>query len=109
MQSGSAQNLTFTWDTTSLKKHYWISASITAVPGETDLTDNNLALPGYIIVTIPGDVNGDFIVNIKDATLLGVNWQKHVPPAPANVDINGDGKLDIKDATIIGFNWGKDP
>jgi hypothetical protein len=56
-------------------------------------------------LTISGDITGDFFVNIKDATQIGLYWMQTVPPAPANVDINGDGIINIKDAAIIGVNW----
>jgi hypothetical protein len=52
-----------------------------------------------------GDINDDGIVNIKDATQIGLYWMQTVSPAPANVDINGDGIVNIKDATIVGINW----
>jgi parallel beta-helix repeat protein len=56
---------------------------------------------------IPGDCNHDRIVNIGDAAIIGANWQKRVPPAPANADINNDGIINIVDAAIIGKNWQK--
>ena len=59
------------------------------------------------IHTIAGDVNGDFAVDISDAALIGLNWQKTVPLATANVDINGDGIIDIMDASLVGLNWQK--
>jgi parallel beta-helix repeat protein len=60
-----------------------------------------------ILVTIPGDVNGDFFVNIQDVGLVAANWQKTVPPAPANVDINGDGRINIQDVGLLAANWQK--
>lgn len=82
---------------------YVLRAVAIPVQGETDTTDNNATIT--IKVTIPGDVNGDFIVDISDAALIGVNWQKTVSSAPANVDINGDGVIDISDAALVGVNW----
>lgn len=58
-------------------------------------------------VTIRGDINWDFTVDISDASLVGLYWHQYVPPAPANVDINGDGIIDIRDATLVGLNWGE--
>jgi plastocyanin len=60
---------------------------------------------GNLKVTIPGDINGDGIVDISDAALIGVNWQKTVPPAPVLADFNGDGIIDISDAAIVGIHW----
>jgi hypothetical protein len=94
----------FDWDTTAFAAgSYTISAYAAPVPGETDTTDNTRST--MVKVTISGDVDGDFFVNIKDATQIGLYWMQTVPPAPANVDINGDGIINIKDATIIGVNW----
>jgi hypothetical protein len=69
--------------------------------------NDNIHTYGIIKVTVPGDINGDFLVNIKDASQIGVYWGKTSPPAPANVDINGDAVINIKDASILGANWGK--
>lgn len=55
--------------------------------------------------SIPGDVNDDGIVDIGDATLVGLWWGSMSPPAPANVDIDHDGVIGISDAAIIGSNW----
>jgi len=60
---------------------------------------------GTYILTIAGDVNGDGIVNIRDVTPISLNWQKTVPPAPANADVNGDGIVNIRDVTFIALNW----
>ena len=97
----------FGWFTTSFAiGNYTITAHAGPVYGETDLSDNKRAI-SPVKITIPGDINGDFFVNIKDASQIGIYWQQNSPPAPANVDINGDGKITIMDATIIGVNWQK--
>jgi len=96
--------LSLTWYTTSLRAgNYTLEAVATVVAGETCTTDN--ACNSTIRITIPGDVDGDFFVNITDAALIGAYWMQTVPPAPANVDINGDGIISIKDATLVGLNW----
>ena len=84
---------------------YILKSVLFPVAGETDTTDNVATIT--VKVTIPGDVNGDFFVDISDAALIGLNWQKTVPPAPANVDITGDGFIDISDAAVLGINWQK--
>lgn len=107
LQSGTSTTLLITWNTTGFSRgNYTISANATQVLGETHVADNTYTY-GVVKVTISGDINGDFQVNIQDASLLGVYWQKKVPPAPANADINGDGVINIRDATIIGVNWQK--
>ena len=107
--SGNSATITFIWNTTSFAYgNYTISAYAWPVPDETNTANNNLT--GSIAkVTIPGDVTGDFFVDISDAALIGLWWQKTAPPAPANVDINGDGLIDIGDAALVGLNWQKHP
>jgi hypothetical protein len=103
--------LTIVWKTPGFAKgNYNVSATATPVKDETDVADNTYVY-GIVKVTIPGDVNGDFIVNIKDAALVGLHWQQPIiPPLPSPPwDINGDGVINIKDATIVGINWLKDP
>jgi hypothetical protein len=60
---------------------------------------------GSILVTIPGDVNGDFKVDIKDLVLM-IKYFGSYPSHPTkpwnpNADINGDGKVDIKDLVLV--------
>jgi len=102
-------SITFTWNTTGVAKgNYTVAAEATILPGETDRADNTLS-DGWIFVTIPGDVNGDKYVNIKDAVLLGVAFgsKQGDPNYNPNADINCDGYVNIKDAVIQGTNFGK--
>jgi len=56
---GSSTTITFTWSTTGFAKgNYTISAYAAPVLGETDTADNTL-IGGWVLVTAPGDVNGD--------------------------------------------------
>lgn len=106
-QSQNTMTISFYWNTASnALGTYTITAHVPTVPYEINTADNDYT-DGTAKVTIPGDVNGDFLVNIKDVSQLGVYWQQHIPPAPANVDINGDDVINIKDASIIGVNWQK--
>jgi hypothetical protein len=60
---------------------------------------------------IPGDVTGNGVVNIGDATLL-FNWVSFVNERETtyalteagNADVTGDGNVNIGDATLL-FNW----
>jgi len=56
--------------------------------------------------TKAGDANGDGVVNIKDATLVSLNWGK-TGMTRAQGDLNADGVVNIKDATLVSLNWGK--
>ncbi len=78
------------------------------------ITMNNQTLgPGVSV--IPGDVNGDGVVDQVDATLLW-NWVSfrnerettYKLPCPWNADVNGDGIVNIGDAVLL-MNWVKFP
>ena len=72
-----------------------------------NVTEDNVAFEvknGSITVIdcIPGDINGDRVVNTKDATRLMryyANWQVEVNEP--TLDVNGDGILNTKDTTRL--------
>jgi len=101
--------LTFPWTTGASYGSYIISAKASQMLDELDVADNSLT-DGTVLVTIPGDVNGDKSVNILDAGAVSGHW--YTPPAPPGpggydpiMDINSDGKIDILDAAIVNTNW----
>ena len=51
--------------------------------------------------SIPGDVNGDGVVNVEDILLLIGAWGSNDPAA----DINGDGVVNVVDLLILIGNW----
>ena len=105
LKPGYQATLTFTWNTTNVALGtYVISAYAIPIPYEIDIIDNTY-VDGEVEVILLGDINGDCVVDIQDATQIGLYWLQLVPPAPANVDINDDGVIDISDATLVGLNW----
>jgi len=98
----NSSTLTFIWNTTGFAKgNYTISAYAWPVLGEIDNTDNTFT-DGWVIVTIPGDVNGNHLADISDLVItVGA-----IPSAPGwpnwnpNADINGDGVCDVSDLVI---------
>ncbi len=109
MTSGSSTTITFTWNTTGVAKDsYIISAHATPVPPETDTTDNNLT-DGIITVTIPGDVDGDFEVDIYDVVKICTVYgsRKGDPKYVPNRDINGDGIINLYDVVIACIHYGQ--
>jgi len=127
LPSGSSTILTFLWNTTGVvKSNYTITAKATQLPTETDTTDNTLT-DGWIIVTILGDVNGDFEVDVFDKVIVGAAFGAtynatdgmywHQPPdftGPClycphnpNADINGDLTIDVFDKVIVGYHFGE--
>jgi len=111
LTSGNSTTITFTWNTTGFAYgNYTISAVADIVPGETFTADNNLT-NGDVMVTIPGDVNGNKIVDIFDIGTISAHWHPGPPIGPlgyhANADINNDGAVDIFDIGITSAHWGQ--
>jgi len=109
LTSGNSTIVAFTWNTTGFAKgNYTIWAYAWPVPGETDTADNTLA-DGVVYVGIPGDVDGNGKVEIKDLLLLAKAYgtNPHSPNWKPNLDVNSDDKVDIKDILMAAKNYGK--
>jgi len=109
LTSRHSTTVTFTWDTTNFAKgNYIIRAYATSVTGEVNTNDNNLE-GGTVMVTIPGDINGDRIVNALDLYALGKTYGT-TPSSPnwnPNANINNDDIVNKLDLEIIYQNFGK--
>jgi len=108
LASGTSITITFTWNTTSFAYgNYTIWAYVWPVPGETDTTDNNFT-DGLILVTILGDVNGDFKCEGKDIAIIAKAYGSLVGQAAyvPNADINDDGKIDGRDIAVAAKYYG---
>jgi len=107
LESRNAITLTFVWNTTGIEYgNYTISAHSWPVLNET-YTSDNIFVADNIVVTIPGDVNSNFVVDIFDAILLSGHYNQ-TPINPlwnANIDINGDNIVDIYDAIILANHY----
>lgn len=53
---------------------------------------------------IPGDVNNDGAVNVKDLIMVAINYGQ--PDYDPNCDLNEDGKIDIRDLLIVAVHYG---
>ena len=107
--SGATVSYDFTWDTTGfLKGNYTVSAVVEAIPRES-ATGDNVLVGSTILVTIPGDVNGDRQVDIFDIVFMagGYGTSAGQPKFNATCDIDGDGDIDIFDIVIAAGNYGK--
>jgi len=85
-----------------------LSAYVWPVPGEVAVADNTF-VDGYVCVVMAGDINADYVVNFKDAILLGAAFGSKPgdPNWNPNADINGDNIINFKDAILLGANFGK--
>lgn len=88
-----------------------ITVELTALTsdGSTDTASTATVANGTITINaekfLRGDANGDGVVDIKDATLIGQSTVGLGIIAEENklkADANADGVIDIKDATLIG-------
>lgn len=86
--------------------NYSISASITPVLNETELSDNFIGNL-WIFLTITGDINGDKWVDIYDAMRLADVWAAVVLAMNPNQDLNDSGTIDIFDAILLANSFGK--
>ena len=92
---------------------YWNGSSdlsqLAGTPVQILYELNNADLYSYQFVChIPGDANGDGIVDGSDVTILAGNWQYGVIGGGATRemgDFNGDGRVDGSDVTILAGNW----
>jgi hypothetical protein len=108
LTSGNSTTITSIWNTSSFTYgNYTIWAYAWPVPDEIDTTDNNCT-NGLILVTIPGDVNGDFRCEGKDIAIISKAYGTragevgYVP----NADIIEDGKIDGKDLAVVSKYYG---
>jgi len=113
----SPQNSTtvaLVWNTSGFAYgNYSISACASPVEGETDTTDNNLT-DGWILVTIPGDVDGDlenghYDVDLFDAVRLLACYgaKEGGPDFDPNCDIDNSGQVFLFDAVILLSHYGQ--
>lgn len=69
-----------------------------AVPGSSINSGQDL------LIRLPGDVNGDGLVDVADLALVGGQW--NTPGGAPSADLNFDHTVDIGDMAIVGNNWG---
>ena len=96
------------WDTTNVAKgNYTLKASTAPVPDEIETSDNTLFR--WVVVTISGDINGDFIADIFDAILLSNSYNAYPGQSKwnPNADIKEDNVVDIFDAIMLANNFNK--
>jgi hypothetical protein len=101
--------LTFAWNTAGLAYgNYTVSAYAQPVAGQKDSSGDDFTL-GTLKVTIPGDINSDFKVNLADLVTLAQaygskpgnsNWN-------ANADIEGSGVVGLSDLVILAQHYGQ--
>jgi hypothetical protein len=105
----TAQTVKITCSTTGLVKGtYTIKAVAGTVTGETYTADNEL-VQGTILVTLPGDVDGNHAVNIIDivrmAGVYGISSRAN-PNYDPYCDLDNNGAINILDIVTAAGNYG---
>ncbi len=92
-----------------MEGNYTITARLFPVAGETYTIDNTLQYAREICITIPGDVDADFDVDLYDAVKLLTCYGKKMgePNYDPNCDIDGDGRVFLFDAVILCSHYGQ--
>jgi hypothetical protein len=83
------------------------NVTIYAEPVENETLTSDNTCYCTVTVTILGDINGDFTVDIYDAIMLAGAYNSRLgsPNWNINADINGDGIVDIYDAIILANHY----
>ncbi len=109
LSSGSSETLTFTWNTTGCAKGtYILKAYAPPVPSETYTIDNT-GIYNSVQLTIPGDIDGNNLVDMRDIGLAARAFGA-TPSDPRwtpNPDINSDNRIDMRDIAIAARNFGQ--
>jgi outer membrane protein assembly factor BamB len=109
LPAGNSTTVTFTWDTTGFAYgNYTISVYAPPVPGETKTANDSLT-SDVVTVTIPGDVDGNYMVNQGDvlAILKAFGSTIGMPNYVANCDIDGNGRINMEDLVIVLTHFGQ--
>jgi parallel beta-helix repeat protein len=105
----SAKNSTILdvlWDTSGFEMgNYAISAYLKPVPGDSDVKDNNYT-EGWIKITIPGDIDGNGIVQLNDLVLLAMHYGSK-PPSNPDTDIDDNGAVGLSDLVALAQHYGQ--
>jgi hypothetical protein len=108
LNAGASITVTFVWNASGSYGNYTISATAGPVAGETNIGDNTQS-DGTVLITIPGDINGDLKVSLADLVLLAnaygskpgdIKWNP-------NADLNDDGKISLQDLVIMANHYGQ--
>jgi serine protease AprX len=109
LTNGSNATLTFTWGTTSFPKgNYTLSAVAPLLPNEKKNADNP-PITSWVVVTITGDIDGDFKVGLTDLHLLAAAYGSKPgdPNWNPNADIDNSGTVNLPDLFTLSQHYGQ--
>jgi hypothetical protein len=109
LTNGDSKTVILTWNTSAFDKgSYTINAIAATVPGEINTANNN-STDRLVTVTIPGDIDGDFKVNLADLVFLALAYGSvpgHAKWNP-NADTDGNGFVDLIDLVTLAVYYGQ--
>jgi len=108
LSSGNLTSFNISWETvTEDLGNYTITSLVQPVAGEVNIDDNTLT--GSVLITIPGDVDGDKDVDIFDIVTMAdiYGTSQHDPDFNPDCDIDGDLDIDIFDIVIAAGHYGE--
>jgi len=98
LTSGNSTTITLTWNTTGVPYgNYTITANATAVPGETDTTDNTRTC--WVVVAIPGDAA---VTNVVPSLIAGYPLPLWIIPINVTVLNNDTGTISFNVTAYYG-------
>ena len=109
LTSGNSTTISFVWDTTGFAYgNYTMSACAMPVSGETNTTDDTV-FGGRVVITIPGDINGDFNVGLTDLVILAQAYGSRPGDSKWNInaDIDGNSAVGLSDLVILAQHYGQ--
>ena len=109
LDNRESRTLTIELNTTGIPfGEYTIKAVASLVPDEIDTEDNTL-IEGWVVITILGDLDGNFEVNILDIALVALAFGSK--PADPNwnetADLDKNGIINIIDVAMVAKEYGK--
>jgi hypothetical protein len=108
LHPGASGTVALWWNTTTLGYgNYTVQAFIPPLPFQIDTTNDNFTTTAA--VTIPGDLNGDFIVGLSDLVILARSYgsTSGAPNWNPNADITGTGKVSLVDLVVLAVHYGQ--
>jgi hypothetical protein len=99
LSNGTTTSVSFTWNTTGFAYgNYTLVANAAQIGGEVDIEDNTYSLC-WILVAIPGDVDGSGLVDIFDVVMITSIYEARIGDLQysPNSDIDNNGIIDIFD------------
>jgi hypothetical protein len=108
LDEGENAALSFIWDTTAYTYgNYTLRIEADIVPYEAYWEDNTDST--WIILTIQGDIDGNYNVQLADLVLLAKTYGSKLGDSNwnPNADINSNGIVGLTDLVILATNYGR--